>query len=105
MREPTGEKTFDEGSRMNDIIPNSRSGKASQHERTVEIGSPKHAVFVHFATARLGKAIQAKVVVFEIDLGQQTSLKFFHLHQCDLTFEHRLLDALANAFADLGNSA
>ena len=75
------------------------------HQGSIEVRGAKDAVLAHFASRAFAHAIQAQIVLRQIDLGQQPPLDEFHLHQVDLTLENGLLDALTHALAHLGHAA
>ena len=77
----------------------------SQDEWAIEVRCPEAAVFAHFVTSQVGKAVEAKIVFLGLDLRDQTALKFFKLGAVDLAFKNGFLYPLTDTFAQLGNTA
>lgn len=76
-----------------------------QHQRPVEVGGAEGAVFAYFGAAAVGEAVEAEIIFGQFDFGEEFPFEGFELHQVDLAFEDGFLDALADAFADLGDAA
>lgn len=74
-------------------------------QRPIEVGCPEAPVLANFAAPRVGQAIEAQTVLFEVDFREQTSLQLLQLHQVHLALEHRLLDPLPRTLANLRNAA
>ncbi len=75
--------------------------RASHDKGTTEIRGPEDTVLLDVHVCRPGDAIEAQIVFIEIDFRQQFSFKGFVLHCIYFTFEHGLLDPLAEVPTNL----
>ena len=58
-----------------------------------------------FAPAHVGQSVEAKAVMFQVDLCKQPALERLGLSQIKLAFKHRLLYPLTSPFAYSGHAA
>ena len=76
-------------------------GRCSEDEGAIEIHRAESPVFLDLDAGAGGHAVEAQIVLRDIDLGQQLALERLEARQIDLAFEDRFLDALSRPFACL----
>lgn len=79
--------------------------RGSYDQRAFEIDGPKASMLFDAQFDWLGDAVEAQVVLFQIDFGEELTFELFELHFVERAFEHRFLHTLADAFACLGDTS
>jgi hypothetical protein len=62
-------------------------------------------VLAHFRASAVRQPVKAQTIDIEIDFLQKVPFERLELGDRDLAFEYRLLNALANAFANSRNTS